>query len=71
MAFGALVCLIVALMLTPALARANDDPAQKVKSSMAMLQSEAAKLVAAKMEGTVPVAGDEIWPSTARKTSAR
>ncbi|MGA9266197.1 MAG: Cache 3/Cache 2 fusion domain-containing protein [Rhodomicrobium sp.] len=39
---------------------AMDDPAQKVKSSMALLRSEAAKLGAAKVEGTDRVAGQEV-----------
>jgi Cache 3/Cache 2 fusion domain len=55
-AIGAIICLIVALMLMPPFARAKDDPAQKVKSSMALLQSEAAKLGSPKVEGTDRVA---------------
>ena len=60
LAIGAIICLIVTLMLMPPFARAKDDPAQKVKSSMTLLQSEAAKLGAAKVEGTDHVAGLEV-----------
>ena len=56
LAIGAIICLIVTLMLMPPFARAKDDPAQKVKSSMTLLQSEAAKLGSPKIEGTDHVA---------------
>ena len=56
LAIGAIICLIVTLMLMPPFASAKDDPAQKVKSSMALLQSEAAKLGSPKVEGTDRVA---------------
>jgi cache 3/cache 2 fusion protein len=55
-AIGVLIFLIVALMLMPPFARAKDDPTQKVKSSMALLQSEAAKLGSPKVEGIDRVA---------------
>lgn len=57
------VILIATLMWLPAFAREQEDAAQKVKSSMALLQSEAAKLGAAKVEGTDHVAGQEVPPS--------
>ena len=56
LAIGVIVCLIVTLMITPPFARAKDDPAQKVKASMELLQSEAAKLGSPKVEGTDRVA---------------
>ena len=63
LAIGAIICLIATLMLMPPFASAKDDSAQKVKSSMTLLQSEAAKLGAAKAEGTDHVAGQEFPPS--------
>jgi hypothetical protein len=60
LAIGAFVCLIVTLMLMPPFARAKDDPAQKVKSSMTLLQSEAGKLGAPKVEGTDSVSGQQV-----------
>ena len=56
----ATVLLITALMFMPPFARAKDDLAQKVKSSMALLQSESAKLGAPKVEGTDSVAGQQV-----------
>jgi hypothetical protein len=47
-------------MLAPPFARARDDPAEKVKSSMSLLQSGAAKLGAPKVEGTDSVAGQQV-----------
>jgi len=46
------VILIATLMWLPGFAREQEDAAQKVKTSMALLQSEAAKLGAPKIEGT-------------------
>jgi Cache 3/Cache 2 fusion domain len=57
---SALVCLIAALLLAPGFGQAQENLEQKVKSSMQLLQSEAAKLGPAKIEGTVRVAGDEV-----------
>jgi hypothetical protein len=54
-AISAVVCLIAALILMPSLAKALEDASQKVKTSMAMLQSEAEKLGSARIEGTDPV----------------
>ena len=45
LAVSAIVCLIAALMFLPSLAQAAEDTSQKVKTSMALLQSEAEKLV--------------------------
>jgi hypothetical protein len=56
----ALVCLIVALLLPADFGRAQEDFAQKVKTSMRLLQSEAAKLGPPKIEGTAIVAGKEV-----------
>ncbi len=56
----ATVLLTAALMFMPPFARAKDDPAQKVKSSMTLLQSEAAKLGSPKVEGTDSVAGQQV-----------
>jgi hypothetical protein len=47
-------------MLAPPFARAIDDHAQKVKSSMALLQSEAAKFGVPKVEGTERIGGQEV-----------
>lgn len=55
-AISAVVCLIAALILMPSLAKALEDSAQKVKTSMALLQSEAEKLGSPKIEGTDRVA---------------
>ena len=44
----------------PSLAKALEDTAQKVKTSMALLQSEAEKLGSAKIEGTDRVAGLDV-----------
>ena len=52
----ATVTLIATLMCLPSFAREQEDAAQKVKTSMALLQSEAAKLGSAKVEGTDRVA---------------
>jgi hypothetical protein len=57
---SALVCLIAALLLAPDLGRAQEDIAQKVKASMQLLQSEAAKLGSPKIEGTVTVGDKEV-----------
>jgi hypothetical protein len=54
------VILIATLMWLPAFARGQEDATQKVETSMALLQSEAAKLGAAKVEGTDHVAGQEV-----------
>lgn len=54
------VCLIATLMLMPTLGRGQENTAQKVKTSMALLQSGAAKLGQAKTEGTDRVAGKEV-----------
>jgi hypothetical protein len=59
-AISAVVCLIAALILMPSLAKALEDTAQKVKTSMALLQSEAEKLGSAKIEGTDRVAGLDV-----------
>jgi hypothetical protein len=48
----ATVTLIASLMWLPSFAREQEDAAQKVKTSMALLQSEAAKLGSPKVEGT-------------------
>ena len=57
---SALVCLIAALLLAPDFGRAQEDSAQKVKASMQLLQSEAAKLGSPKIEGTVTVGDKEV-----------
>jgi hypothetical protein len=57
---SALVCLIGALLFAPSFGRAEEDVAQKVKTSMQLLQSEAAKLGSAKIEGTESVAGNPV-----------
>jgi len=56
LAMSAIVCLIAALMFLPSLAQALEDASQKVKTSMALLQSEAEKLGSPKIEGTDRVA---------------
>ena len=50
------VILIASLMWLPGFAREQEDAAQKVKTSMALLQSDAAKLGSPKLEGTDHVA---------------
>jgi hypothetical protein len=50
------VILVATLMWLPAFAREQEDTAQKVKTSMALLQSDAAKLGTPKVEGTDRVA---------------
>ena len=60
LAICALICLIVGLMLTPPFARAKDDPAEKVKSSMSLLQSGAIKLGVPKVEGTHRLGEQEV-----------
>ena len=57
---SALVCLIATLLLAPDFGRAQEDIAQKVKASMQLLQSEAAKLGSPKIEGTVTVGDKEV-----------
>jgi hypothetical protein len=58
--FPAIVCLIATLMFIPSFSRAQEDAAQKVKTSMELLQSGAAKLGAAKIEGTDRVAEKQV-----------
>lgn len=60
LSISALVCLIAALLFAPDLGRAQEDKARKVKTSMQLLQSEAAKLGPAKIEGTDSVAGNQV-----------
>ncbi len=57
---SALVCLIAALLIAPSFGREKGDPTQKVKTSMQLLQSEAAKLGSAKIEGTDLVADNQV-----------
>ena len=57
---GAIVCVIVALMWQPAFSAGQEDMDQKVKASMALLQSEAAKHGSVKIEGTDVIAGKEV-----------
>jgi len=57
---SALVCLIAALLIAPSFGREQGYPAQKVKTSMQLLQSEAAKLGPVKIEGTDLVAGNQV-----------
>jgi len=59
-ALSALVCLIAALLIAPCFGREQGYPAQKVKTSMQLLQSEAAKLGPVKIEGTDLVAGNKV-----------
>ncbi len=59
-AIGVIVCLIAMLLIAPSLAYAKEDASQKVKTSMGLFKSEAAKLGAARIEGTDPVAGKEL-----------
>lgn len=58
--FPAIVCLIATLMFIPSFSRAQEDVAQKVKTSMELLQSGAAKLGSAKIEGTDRVAEKQV-----------
>src|SRR5258705_9237593 len=58
--FPAIVCLIATLMFIPSSSRAQEDVAQKVKTSMELLQSGAAKLGSAKIEGTDRVADKQV-----------
>ncbi len=58
-ALSTLLCLITALMITPGFGR-EEDAAQKVKTSMQLLQSEATKLGPAKIEGTDRVADNQV-----------
>jgi hypothetical protein len=58
--FPAIVCLIATLMFIPSFSRAQEDAAQKVKTSMELLQSGAAKLGSAKIEGTDRVAEKQV-----------
>jgi Cache 3/Cache 2 fusion domain len=60
LAISALICLIVGLTLTSPFASAKDDPAQKVKSSMSLLQSGATKLGVPKVEGTHRLGEQEV-----------
>jgi hypothetical protein len=60
LAIGAILCLFAASLLMPNFARAKEDPAQKVKTSMALLQSEARKLGSPRIEGSDEVAGKEL-----------
>jgi Cache 3/Cache 2 fusion domain len=57
-AIPAMVCLIAAFLM-PGLSLAQEEHAQKVKTSMQLLQSEAAKLGPPKIKGTETVAGKE------------
>jgi hypothetical protein len=57
---ASLVWMAVMLALTPVFARLQDNAEQKVKASMALLKSEAAKLGSPKVEGTDRVAGREV-----------
>ncbi|MGA7329444.1 MAG: Cache 3/Cache 2 fusion domain-containing protein [Rhodomicrobium sp.] len=59
LAVAATVCLIAAFLM-PGLVSAQDEHAQKVKTSMQLLQSEAAKLGAPNIEGTENIAGKEV-----------
>jgi hypothetical protein len=59
-AVPAIICLIAALTLVANFGRAQKDTAGKVKTSMQLLQSGAAKLGPAKIEGTDRVAGKEV-----------
>jgi hypothetical protein len=56
----AMLCLISTLMIMPSFARAQEDAAHKVKTSMQLLQSEAAKLGPVKIEGTDAVADKQV-----------
>jgi hypothetical protein len=57
----ALICLIATLSVATFSSQAEEDAAaQKVKTAMALLQSEAAKLGPVKIEGTDPVAGKQV-----------
>jgi hypothetical protein len=58
--FPAIVCLIATLMFIPSFSLAQEDAAQKVKTSMELLQSGAAKLGSAKIEGTDRVAEKQV-----------
>jgi len=60
LAMSAIVCLFAALMFMPRLAQAVEDASQKVKTSMALLQSEAEKLGSPKIEGTDRVANLDV-----------
>jgi Cache 3/Cache 2 fusion domain len=53
-------CLFVTLILVPSPGRGEEYAAQKVKTSMELLQSEAGKLGSAKIEGTDRVDGKEV-----------
>jgi hypothetical protein len=55
----AMVCLIAAFLM-PGLGLAQEEHAQKVKTSMQLLQSEASKLGPPKIEGTESVAGTKV-----------
>jgi hypothetical protein len=59
LAVAAMVCLIAASLM-PSLVLAQEEHTQKVKTSMQLLQSEAAKLGPPKIEGTESVAGKEV-----------
>ena len=56
LAMSAIACLIATLMFLPSLAQTVEDASHKVKTSMALLQSEAEKLGSPKIEGTDRVA---------------
>lgn len=60
LAIPAIIFLIASLMLIPRYGRAQEDATQKVRASMELLQSGAAKLGSAKIEGTDRVAGKEV-----------
>lgn len=60
LAVRAIICLVTALIFMPLLAQAAEDASQKVKTSMALLQSEAEKLGSPKIEGTDRVANLDV-----------
>jgi len=60
LAMPAIVCLIATLIFMPDFSRAEGDAEQKVKASMELLQSGAAKLGPPKVEGTDRVADKQV-----------